>query len=158
MSEENKDELMKWHKKMAIDMFNKTWDLLDKKDRTLEEDELMVHQTHASRCHWNIIGEEIHFQRGDWQVSRVYSVLKRPKQALHYAKLCLKRTLDNDFQGFDRAYAYEAVARASAIAGNEDDYKANLKLAKEAAEKIDKKEDRDYFYQDLESGEWGVMK
>ncbi|MFW9992120.1 MAG: hypothetical protein ACFFD4_08650 [Candidatus Odinarchaeota archaeon] len=157
-SEKNEADISECHKKMAIDMFNKTWELLDKKNRTIEEDETMVHRAHASRCHWGVVGEEINFQRGEWQLARVYSVLKRPQQALNYAKLCLQRTEDNNFEGFDRAYAYEAMARASAIAGRKEEFEKYYKLAREAAEKIEKKEDRDFFLSDLEAGEWGDMK
>ncbi|MFX0061157.1 MAG: hypothetical protein ACFFC7_03145 [Candidatus Hermodarchaeota archaeon] len=158
MSDEKKYTESEWHKKMATDLFNKTWDLLDKKDRTPEEDETMVHMSHASRFHWGMIGEPINFQRGEWQIARVYTVLERAVSALHHAKLCLKHTEDNNIGGFDRAYAYEAMARASAAAGIREEFEKYFKLAKEAGEKIEKKEDRDWFLKDLDSGSWFGMK
>jgi hypothetical protein len=40
------------HRELAIDVFNRVWGLLDKTDRTVEEDDTMVHAAHASRDHW----------------------------------------------------------------------------------------------------------
>ncbi|MBB5034625.1 hypothetical protein [Prosthecobacter vanneervenii] len=45
-----------FHKKMAVDLFNETWTLLDKTDRTPEEDARMSHLAHASRLHWGFVG------------------------------------------------------------------------------------------------------
>ncbi|MHA1450785.1 MAG: hypothetical protein ACTSP4_15360 [Candidatus Hodarchaeales archaeon] len=118
----------------------------------------MVHRTHASRYHWGEVGSELNFQRGEWQIARVYTILKRKEPALHFASVCLKRTIDNDFKGFDLAFAYEAMARACALNGDRVNFEKHYNLAVKAGEKIEKKEDRDYFFQDLEAGEWFGMK
>jgi hypothetical protein len=39
-----------WHRKQAVENFNKTWDLIDKKERTKEEDLEMIHTAHTSSC------------------------------------------------------------------------------------------------------------
>lgn len=44
-------EEMEFHKKMAVELFNATWDLMDKKDRTKEDNDAMIHSAHASRYH-----------------------------------------------------------------------------------------------------------
>jgi len=41
----------------------------------------MIHAAHASRFHWGEIGKPINLGRGEWQISRVYSVLNRPESA-----------------------------------------------------------------------------
>ena len=51
MTEEKKYTEQEAHKKFTVDTFNLTWSLLDKKDRTKEEDDKMVHAAHASRFH-----------------------------------------------------------------------------------------------------------
>lgn len=71
------------HRKFAVDLFNLVWSLLDKKDRSKDDGYKMVHAAHASRFHWGEIGTPLHFERGEWQVSRVYSVLGRSEPALH---------------------------------------------------------------------------
>ncbi len=39
------------HEKLAKSLYNSTWDLLDKKDRTNEDKVRMIHVAHASRHH-----------------------------------------------------------------------------------------------------------
>jgi hypothetical protein len=139
------------HKKFAVGLFNFTWSLLDKKNRTEEEDDKMIHAAHASRYHWGEIGKPVHFERGEWQISRVYSVLKRSEPALYHAKRCLEICKEIKIGDFDIAFAYESMARAHATAGDNSECQKFLQLAKEAGEKIKKKEDREYFSSELKT-------
>ena len=139
------------HRKFAINLFNLTWSLLDMKERTQEEDDKMVHAAHASRFHWGEIGTPLEFERGEWQISRVYSVLKRSEPALHHAKRCLEICKENNIKDFDIAFAYEAMARAYAIADNKTECEKYLQKAQEAADEIGKKEDKDYFLGELKT-------
>ena len=82
---------------------------------------------------------------------RVYSVLKRSEPALHHSKRCLEICVENGIGDFDIAFAYEAVARAHAIAGNKKECQKNTQLAKQAGEQIAKKEDKDYFFSELKT-------
>ncbi|MFW9772382.1 MAG: hypothetical protein ACFFFB_03970 [Candidatus Heimdallarchaeota archaeon] len=151
------------HEKIAKGTFNKTWDYLDKKDRTDEDNVNMVHTAHTSRYHWGILvskgkGGPINLQRGEWIISRVYSILGRGEPALYHAKQCLKLTEENDIDDFDLAFAYEAMARASALLKNKKDFEKYHELALKAGEEIKKKEDKKYFLEDLDSGPWFGMK
>ena len=139
------------HRKFAVDLFNLVWSLLDKKDRSKDDDDRMIHAVHASRFHWGEIGTPLHFERGEWQISRVYSVLKRSEPALYHATRCVEICRENDIGDFDIAFAYEAMATAHAIAGDKTECKKYLQLAKEAGEKIGKKEDKDYFFTELKT-------
>jgi hypothetical protein len=139
------------HKKFAISLFNLTWSLLDKKDRTREEDDRMIHAAYASRYHWGEIGTPLEFERGEWQISRVYSVLKRSEPALFHAKRCLDICKQNNIGDFDIAFAYEAIARAISITRDAAECEKYLLLAKEAGERIAKKEDKDYFFSELKT-------
>ena len=105
------------------------------KDRTSDEDNEMIDTVHASRYHWGVLvanekGTSLNLQRGEWQISRVYNVLEREESALYHAKLCLKLTRDTKIGDFDLAFAHEAVARASALPGNKEDYETHFKLVK----------------------------
>ncbi|MGA2309766.1 MAG: hypothetical protein ABSG57_09500 [Candidatus Bathyarchaeia archaeon] len=72
MVEEKKYTEKECHRKFAVDCFNLVWTLIDKKDRTKEEDDKMVHAAHASRFHWGEIGTSLEFERGEWQISSVH--------------------------------------------------------------------------------------
>jgi len=124
---------------------------MDKKERTKEDDDKMVHAAHASRFHWGEIGKPVHFERGEWQISRVYSVLNRPQPALYHAKRCLEICKENNIGDWDIAFAYEAMARAYVVAGEKTESVKYIKLAKEAGEQIKEKEDRDLFFTDLKT-------
>jgi hypothetical protein len=139
------------HRKFAVDLFNLTWNLLDKKDRSQEEDDKMIHAAHASRFHWGEIGTSLEFERGEWQISRVYSVLKRNEPALYHAKRCLEICKKNNIGDFDIAFAYEALARAYAVAGLEAQCQGNMELARNAGQQIKKEDDRNYFLNELKT-------
>ena len=137
------------HKRFAVNLFNLVWEFLDKPKRTTEEDDRMVHAAHASRYHWGEIGGPVEIVRGEWQISRVYSILKRPQPALYHAKRSLDVCQKNDIGDFDLAFAYEAMARALALSGERFDCEKYLQLAKEAGKKIKEEEDRNYFLGEL---------
>lgn len=145
LSEEKKE----MHRKIAINLFNHTWNLLDKEKRSIEENDEMIHAAHASRYHWGLIGEPINFERGEWQISRVYAVLGKAESAKYHAQRCLDICKENKIGDFDIAFAYEGLARAFALSKDKNQYEKYLQLAKEAGAKIAKKEDKEYFFSEL---------
>lgn len=137
------------HKLMAAQLFNLTWDLLDKPQRTAAEDDRMVHAAHASRFHWGEIGQPVHRVRGEWQVSRVYAVLNRPAAARYHAQRCLDLCEAHGIGGFDLGFAYEALARAHAVAGNTAEAVGYVKRGRELAATIAAQGDREYLESQL---------
>ena len=151
MVEEKKFTSQEWHRKMAAESFNLVWNLMDKSERTLEEADKMVHAAHASRFHWGEIGTALEKERGEWQISRVYSILSRYQPALYHASRCLEICTENKIGDFDLAFAYEAMARAYAIEKDEENCKKYIQLAKDAGEKIEDKGNKDYFFSEIEN-------
>ena len=70
--------------------------------------------------------------RSHWQISRVNSVLGRGEAALYHAERCLGLCTENGIGDWDLAAAYEGVARAHKVAGNEAEFRRNLELGREA--------------------------
>lgn len=145
------DNKKKIHRTFAVDCFNGTWDLIEKFDRTPEEDTKMIHMAHASRFHWGEIGTPLEFARGDWQLSRVYAILGKGKTAYHFAQTSLNHCLENNFGDFDLAFAYEALARSAAVIGDDENLVKYTALARKAGDAIVKDGDRDYFFRELDS-------
>ena len=139
------------HKKFAVDLFNLVWTLLDKEDRTPQDDDKMVHAAHASCFHWGEIGTALNVARGEWQISRVYSVLNRSQSALYHAQRCLALCTENDLGDFDLAFAHEAMARAYAVAGDKANCEKHVHLARQAGERVEDKDSRDYLLGDLDT-------
>lgn len=154
MSEDLKLTEAAWHRQQAVDLFNFTWTLIGKPDRTSDEDDLMIHAAHASRYHWGVAGTVVNFLRGDWQIAHVYTILRQPQAAVHYARRCLEHCLANHIGDFDVAYAYEGVARAYACAGHTAEAQHYQRLAEQAGEQILEEEDRQQFQKDLAAGPW----
>lgn len=140
-----------FHQKMAVDLFNRTWDLLDKPERTAEEDDELVHAGHASRYHWGKVGTPVNLARGEQQLSHIYAVLKRAEPALFHGQRALEICQANGIADFDVAFAYEALARANAVAGNQTERDRYIELARAAAEGIAKEDDRKYLLSQLET-------
>jgi len=136
-------------RRIAVELFNETWALLERPDRGAEEDLRMLHAAHASRFHWGEIGEPVNLARGEWQCSRVYAVLGRAEPARFHAERCLELCEANGIGDFDLAYAYEALARAERLAGDEEAVRRHLDDARAAATRIAEAEDREHFLRDL---------
>lgn len=137
------------HRRLAVSLFNYVWTLLDKPERTSEQDDEMIHAAHASRYHWGQVGEPVNFARGEWQIARVYAVLKCPEPARYHAQRCLDICLENGIGDFDLAFAYEALARAAAVAGDDKARNKYAELAYEAGKKIVEDDDRQLFESDM---------
>lgn len=144
------------HRYFAIQFNSETWHLLEKSVRTKEEDERMVCAAFASCRHWLEAGSAVHHQRAEWLIARVCAVLGRAEAALRHAQRCLELTEEHagEMQDFDVAYAYEAVARASAVAGDRETAGRYLALAQEAGATIDDERSKTIFDGDLRSGDW----
>jgi DNA-binding transcriptional MerR regulator len=138
-------------RRLAADCFNKTWALMEKADRTREEDDEMLHCAHASRYHWGEIGTAANRARGEWQCSRVYTVLGRAEPALHHARRCLEicESEPGALEDWDLPFAYEALARAYALAGDETEMSRSLGQARSLGAAIADDDDRALLEGDL---------
>ena len=138
---------------LAAQLFNETWRLMEQEGRTRADDDRMLHMAHASRYHWGQVPDvtPAHLARGEWQISRVYTVLERAEPALHHAQRVLDLCQENGIGDWDLAFAYEALARAHAVAGNAARAREYTDQALAAAGEIADDEDRDLLLADLET-------
>jgi DNA-binding transcriptional MerR regulator len=139
------------HRALAVRLFNATWELLERENRTRDDDDRMLHMAHASRFHWGEVGTAAQRARGEWQVSRVYCVLRRPEPALHHATRVVQVCLEHGIGDWDLGFGYEAIARAHAVAGNAGEARRATEQALAAARQIADDVDRDLLMGDLET-------
>ena len=142
------------HRAEGVALFNAVWEMLDADDRTPEQADPMVHAAHASRWHWSQAGElggDQQLAVGEWQCSRVYSVLGRGEPALHHAKASLAICEAAELGDWVVAAAYEALARASAVAGDAAEARSWLARGRTATAAIANPEDREVIDADLAS-------
>ena len=138
---------------LAAQLFNETWRLMEQEGRNRQDDDRMIHTAHASRYHWGQVPTvtPAHLARGEWQISRVYTVLGRAEPALHHARRVLDLCRENGIGDWDLAFAYEALARAHAIAGDAGQARKYTDQALAAAKDIAEDGDRDLVLADLET-------
>ena len=139
-------------RRVGIALFNATWTLMEKENRTRAEDDEMLHKAHASRHHWGASGTDAaHLARGEWQCSRVYAILGRAEPCLHHAQRVLDLCQENGIGDWDLAFAYEALARGHAVAGDSEQARAYTEQALAAAEDIAEDDERELVLGDLET-------
>lgn len=132
------------HKQLAVNCFNKTWDLLNKRNRTQVEEEQMIHLCHTSFWHWTQVAEHTpkNLSIGYWQLSRVYAVVGNGEQALFYAKQCVIVSHEKNLAPFFIAYSYEAQARAQLLLRQSSEATKSLLLAGEFIQLVDNEESK----------------
>ena len=140
------------HRRLGIDLFNKAWTLMEQEGRTAEDDDELLHCAHASAYHWlHGGGTAANRARSQWQCSRVHAVLGQPPGAVHHAERCLAIVLaaPAEMEEFDLPAAYEALARAHALAGDAAAAERYLELGRAEAAKIADEDDRGLIEADL---------
>lgn len=144
-------DLFEVHRQFAVEYNNKTWDFFDIPDRTEEQTLEMIHMAHTSRFHWGIVGNAINLERGEWLVSRAYAEAHISERAIFHGLKCLEICEKNGIGNFDIAFAHEGLARAYAVAKDQEKFETHKQKAIELGEKIEEAGDRDYFMSQINS-------
>ena len=137
------------HRFFSAGCFNKTWDLLEKAQRSPEEGEQMLLLSLASLWHWtqrNDVRPQ-NLSIGYWQVSRVYAVLGQAQNALWFAERGL--AVSENLPPFFQAYAHEALSRAAALAGDTERATLERAAAEGILSQITDPEEREALEKDL---------
>ena len=139
-------------RRLAAGLYNDVWRLMEIPVRLPAQDDEMLHAAHASRYHWGKVGEPVNFARGEWICSRVYSVLGRPEPALWHARRCLALLEESGGgESWDLPAAYEALARASYVAGDTAETERWIEMAHAALAAVTDADDRKHIEDDLKT-------
>ena len=133
------------HRTLGVDLFNKTWTLMENPTRSPEQDDEMIHMAHASAHHWLQVGTRANRARSEWQCSRVHVILGQVDQALYHARRCheiVQADEDDSMEIWDLPAAYEALARAHLAAGHREEAAHWAELGRSATAQIEDDEDR----------------
>lgn len=139
------------HRFFSANCFNRTWELIDKPNRTDADDEQMLLRAYASLWHWTQRPDctPRNLSIGYWLLSRVHALVKQADLAWHYGKLSLKHAKDEP--PFYNGYACEALARAALVTHDRSRYELYLQAAQAHAALVTDAEDRALLEKDLES-------
>ena len=152
MSKKPDFDLEHAHRYFSANCFNRAWDLIEKVDRTPEEDEEMVLLTMASMWHWSQRPDRTqqNYSVGCWQASRVYALVGQAENARRYAERSLAAAREAELEPFYVGYAYEALARAEKAAGNQEKMDEYLGEARYTAGAVKDDEERKMLMDDLD--------
>lgn len=135
---------------MAAHLLNRAWELLEM-ERTPGQDRELLATALASWLHWQHVGSAVNHAVAEWQVSRVYAVLGEARLAAAHAQTGLEIAEGAALGPFFLGYAFESLARASAVAGDTTGRDAWLERARAAAEQVADEGDRALLEADLET-------
>jgi hypothetical protein len=139
----NLDEADQSRRKVAAELFNETWRLIEWPGRTPEQDRRMLITACASWLEWDAIGTEENRAVADWQIAHVASLLGYGDLALAHATAAFERTEGGQLPSWLRASTLEGLARAHAAAGHKAERDAYVERATAALRDLDDPEDRD---------------
>jgi len=145
-------DLQAAHRHFAAAGFNRAWDLIDRPQRSAAEDEQMLLLCLASLWHWtqreDCTAENLSV--GYWQAARIYALLGQAENARSFALRSLAASQGEGVAPFYLGYAYEALARAEAVAGNRAQAAEYLAEARRAAERMTDAEAQKMLLDDLD--------
>ena len=118
MVEGDDEEVARWHRRFAIELFNHSWDLLELAQRSPDDDAEMLAAAFGSAYHWGVVGTAENRALADHQIAKVASHAGHPALALHYARRALEAIELGHFGDWHVAAAYEGMARACVAAGD----------------------------------------
>lgn len=148
------------HRQMAKDLWSRTWELLEKPDRTEDEVAELAEAAFASRWHWRQAGTGVHAQRGEWMLGRMWCEVGVPQAASWHLKRteALTDAHKSELQDFDFAFVIALRARVAAISGDLKTAASEYAAAEGFGRSLADAEDRDEFARQLTAGNWGAFK
>ena len=136
----------KTQRRVAIHLYNRTWDLLDLGDsRTDEQTAEMLDVAHASTWHWAQIGGLEQAVVGAWIISRAYADAGIGGEAVRQSERAftlLHSPSDSPLPDWLEASVHEGLARAHLAAGDRDAAEFSFHAATDALDRITEDDDR----------------
>ncbi|MFB9329917.1 hypothetical protein ACFFSY_28585 [Paenibacillus aurantiacus] len=140
------------HRELAVSCYNAVWKYLDKKDRSADDEETMVHLCHSSFWHWTQVETvtKQNYSIGYWQLARVHAVIGEGETALRYADRCVAVGHEAELAPFYIGYGYEARARAYRVLRMPEEADAARREALAYAGLVADEEHQSWLLKDLE--------
>jgi hypothetical protein len=151
MAKKTDFDIQTGHIYFSSECFNRAWDYIDKPRRSKSEEDQMLQLCLSSLWHWKQREDctATNLSIGYWQVSRVFALLRHADDAKHYGELSLEAAEDNTVEPFYRGYAYEALARAEQVSGNDDEIEKYMIKAYQIAATLTNPEEKKQLLDDL---------
>ena len=139
------------HREMAAERYNHCWDLLERDDRSRDEDFELLTSAFVSRYYWSMAGGPEQWAVSDWMVSRAAAVIGEGSLSLAFAQRANDAVQEFDAPDWLVASTAEGLARAYAALGSEQDRDVWLNNAESLVEVIADEESRELIASQLAS-------
>lgn len=148
------------HRWFGVQLNNQMWEVIEDdgvgSQTPVLEKERMLYSAYASAYHWRNVGNEANFARGEHLISRMAARLGEGDVALRHARRCLEliEAYPDVMEDWDMPFAHEALARASAAAGDLGAARTHFDQATELAQAVIDETDREIIDTELSRGPW----
>jgi hypothetical protein len=142
MDEEPLDGQAGWHRQVAVDAFNRAWELIDLLGRTPEQERELLALAFTSRYHWGVVGGDEEAMVGDWLIAHVASLQGLGEVAHRSASSALDICRANGWTDWRLASMLEGMARASAVTGDDHARDRYAAEARRVLATVEDEEDR----------------
>lgn len=148
------------HRWFGVQLNNDMWAAIEDEaivvSTPLLEKERMLYAAYASAYHWRNVGNEANFARGEHLISRVAARLGEADLAVRHARRCLQLVEAHPevMEDWDLAFAYEALARGLAAAGEREEAMVDYERAVKQAAVISDPADREILEKELRREPW----
>lgn len=135
------------HRWFAVELNNLAWDLLEKSDRSPDDNERLVHAAHAACFHWLQAGDVLNHLRAQCLLATVYAKVDLSEAAVRHAEKCLQLSEHAGAKqtAFDLATSHGCAASAYRLVGRLDDAQTQYQRAITAAARFDDPAERGVF-------------
>lgn len=154
------EEAASVHRWCGVQLNNDTWNVLDNPtigpDSPIEDREQLLYGAIASTYHWLQVGTVANHARGEHLISRVASLVGMGGPAVHHAERCVELCQANpdDVTDWDLGFAYEALARAQACAGDTETAAITRAKAQELTAAVADEASRSVVQAELDRAPW----
>ncbi|HUO46265.1 MAG TPA: hypothetical protein VM470_05485 [Acidimicrobiia bacterium] len=144
----------------GVHLNNGAWDQIEAgvpdADNTEEEQLAFLYGAFASAFHWSQVGGVANRARAEHLISRVALQIGYHEIALDHARRCLRMVTDNPgaVADWDLGFALEALARALAATGNQEEATERRVEAKQATAAVANPDDQAVLETELSRGPW----
>ncbi|MGC2484863.1 MAG: hypothetical protein WA359_01280 [Acidimicrobiales bacterium] len=139
------------HRKIAVETYNHCWDLLERDQRSQDEDIELLTSAFTSRYHWSFAGGPEQWTVSDWMVSRAAASIGEGSLSLAFALRANSAVQEFDAPDWLVASTAEGLARAYGALGDEKVRDEWIATASNLVEAIADEDDRDLIASQLSS-------
>jgi hypothetical protein len=114
---------------LAAELFNRAWELIERTDRTPDDDVELLLSATTSRWLWGQVGTAEQIATGDWQVAHAAALLDLGPVSMLFARRSLAAIEAASAGGWRLASAHEGMARACYAVGDTNGGRHHRRLA-----------------------------